>query len=126
MTAFMELLPLAGFPRVDVPALVAEALRTSVAVGWTIHLFLGIVVFPTAFFLATRMLPRLHPALIGWTLGMCLFLGGEAVAIPLSGGGFFSSEAPQQGLTVLEDLLSHSLYGLTLGFVYVYSYERNL
>src|SRR5687767_10171010 len=115
MEIFMRLLPAVGFPRVDVPALIASVLSGGVppgsdalALGWSIHFGLGAVVFPLVLWLLSgRIVPTWHPLLKGWALGVVLFLGGEAVAIPLSGGGFFSAAEPQQGLTVLEDFLSH-------------------
>jgi hypothetical protein len=125
MTGFMAMLPLIGFPRVDVPALIVEPLtgRSEPAgsawwwLGMLIHLFLGAVVFPLAFRIGQRWLPTMAPVLIGWLLGVTLFAIGEGVLIPFSGGGFFSSNAARPGLTVLEDFLSHSVYGLLLGLL---------
>lgn len=122
MTVFMFVIAQIGFPEVDLAQIIGATLFGSAPVGsgpwWAgmaIHLFLGAIVFPIAFLVLARLLPRLSPILVGWLLGMLLFLGGEGVAIPLTGGGFFSSEAEQPALTVLEDFLSHTVYGVLLG-----------
>jgi hypothetical protein len=124
MTVFMAVLAQVGFPDVDLAQIIGATLFGSAPVGtgpwWAgmaIHIFSGAIAFPLAYLLLCLLLPRASPVLCGWLLGMLLFLGGEGVAIPLTGGGFFSSKADQPTLTVIEDFSSHTVYGILLGLL---------
>jgi hypothetical protein len=125
MSLLLELLPFAGFPRIDVPALIVEPLLHRRPepltpwwwVGMGIHLFLGTVVFPVALLLAAGRLKRVRFLLLAWLMAMGLFLSGEGILTPLMGGGFFTISLPNWQWIVAADFLSHTLYGLLLGIL---------
>lgn len=54
------------------------------------------------------------PVLHGLTWGVLLWLLSQAVVVPATGGGLFSSEAGGLRI-VLESLLGHLVYGLVFG-----------
>ena len=108
--------PLMTGQPMDLAGMLAGMLDTAWSFGLTIHLILGIIVFPL--FYAYIICPRvtLKPWLKGMLFGAALWLAAELVVMPLAGGGVFHSQAGGT-MAVIGALFGHLVYGTLLGGV---------
>ena len=100
----------------DIAAMLAGLMGGSVLAGLGMHFAVGTLILPVLYVaLFDRRLPG-GPALRGAAWGLVLWMVSQAVVIPATGGGFFSSAAG--GLRVVADsLVGHLAYGLVLGIL---------
>ena len=100
--------------RMDVAAMLGSKMGNNWMLGMMAHLLNGIVVFPLIYvFLLYRFMPG-APWLKGALWGVILWLLVQIVVIPMMGGGFFSSQSGGM-MAVMGSLISHLVYGATLG-----------
>jgi len=98
----------------DLAGLLVGLLGVSWIVAIGMHFVIGTLIFPTlyAVYLNERLVGG--PTLRGLTWGVLLWLVSQAVVIPATGGGIFSSA--EGGIrVVLESLVGHLVYGLVFG-----------
>jgi hypothetical protein len=98
----------------DLAAMMVSLLGVSWIAAIAMYVVIGAVVFPVFYerFLNGR-LPG-GPALRGTTWGLILWLVSQALVVPVTGGGVFSSA--DGGLRmVIESLFGHLVYGLVFG-----------
>lgn len=98
----------------DLAGMLVGLLGVSWIVAIAMHVVIGTLIFPTLY--AVYLNHRLPggPAKRGLTWGVMLWLLSQAVIIPATGGGIFSSA--EGGLPmVLESLAGHLVYGLVFG-----------
>ena len=98
----------------DLTALLAGMLGVSWIGGLWVHFLIGTVVLPMIYVLFLNRVLAGGAAVRGMAWGLLLWLVSQALVIPAAGGGFFSANAG--GLkAVLDSLIGHLVYGLTLG-----------
>src|SRR5262245_8656449 len=107
----------------DIAAVLARLLGGSWIAGMGMHFLIGTVALPFVYLTClNRRLPG-GPALRGLLWGVALWTFSQAVVIPLTGGGMFSSTLG--GWEVAGDsLVGHLAYGLVLGVFAGEPYER--
>ena len=100
----------------DIAAVLASLMGGSWLAGLAMHFTVGSLVLPVVYLaLLDRRLPG-GPALRGSACGLVLWLVSQAIVIPATGGGFFSSAAG--GFKVATDsLIGHLAYGLVMGML---------
>jgi uncharacterized membrane protein YagU involved in acid resistance len=109
------LAPMMGV-RMDIVAKLGQMTHTGMAGGFFMHFLNGTVIFPLIYvYLLYRFLPG-APWQKGLLAGVILWLGLEIVAMPMMGGGLFSSEMGGMR-AVMAALLGHLVYGAILGAV---------
>ena len=98
----------------DLAALIATLLGVSWIAGLSAHFLVGTFALPGIYALFLNGWLSGGPAVRGMTWGLLLWLLSQAVIIPLTGGGFFSSH--WGGLrAVMDSLIGQLIYGLVLG-----------
>ncbi len=98
----------------DLAALVVGMVGASWIAGMGAHFLIGTFVLPVLYALFLNGWLAGGAAVRGMTWGLFLWLVSQAIVIPTTGGGFFSSDAG--GLqAILESLIGHLVYGLALG-----------
>jgi hypothetical protein len=104
-----------GHP-IDIPAMISAMMGGPPALGWLVHLILGVAVFPLAYtFVAFRFLPG-APLLRGALWGVALWITVEVMVMPMAGNGFFGS-IHGGGKAVMVALAAHVVYGALLGAI---------
>jgi uncharacterized membrane protein (DUF485 family) len=98
----------------DLAALIATVLGVSWIAGLSAHFVVGTLVLPMVYAVFLNGWLSGGPAVRGMTWGLLLWLTSQAIIIPLTGGGFFSSNVG--GLrAVMDSLIGQLIYGLVLG-----------
>ena len=98
----------------DLAALIATVLGVSWIGGLSAHFVIGTLVLPSIYAVYLNGWLSGGAATRGMTWGLLLWLMSQAIVIPLTGGGFFSSS--WGGLrAVMDSLVGQLLYGLVLG-----------
>jgi uncharacterized membrane protein YagU involved in acid resistance len=113
--------PFLGLPRLAVGSMLSSPLATvtayvqiSPAVGWTIHVVVGIAL---AMIYAAWLVDRLpgSPLIRGVLYGCAVFVVAQLTFMPLVGAGVFSrGEVP----LLFGSLIGHVVYGGLVGFIY--------
>ncbi|MDE2026966.1 MAG: hypothetical protein KGJ11_00315 [Candidatus Omnitrophica bacterium] len=117
MTMMMYAAPMMGMPKMDIAGMISGMMKMPWIIGMTIHLMLGVVVFPFIYvFLLADKLPG-PGALKGMTWGLILFILAQTMVMPMAGMGFFSSASSQQMLMIMGSLMGHVVYGAILGAI---------
>ena len=105
-----------GWP-VDFVGTLGRLLGTSWAVALLVHLVVGAVLLPPLYVRVVEPILAGTPAARGVTWGVMLWLGSQAILLPLSGGGFFSS-ASGGTIAALDSLMGHAAYGMVFGVLW--------
>ncbi len=80
------------------------------------HFINGTVIFPLIYaFLLFRFLPG-GPLVKGIAVGVILWILAQAMVMPMTGAGFFSSKMGGV-MAVMSSLLGHLVYGALLGWI---------
>ena len=121
MTALWLVEPQLGLARLAVGNILSTLLAVATAyasvgpaVGWTIHLVIGVTL---ALIYAAAFVGRLPgpPITRGLLYGLLIFLLAQLVFAPLVGAGTFSRGDPP---TLIGSLIGHLVYGGLLGAIY--------
>src|SRR5262245_38655775 len=107
---------LSGWP-VDFVGTLGRLLGTSWSAALLIHLFVGAILLPALYVRLVDPMLAGTPAARGVTWGVMLWLGSQAILLPLSGGGFFSA-ASGGAVAALDSLIGHAAYGMTFGVLW--------
>lgn len=98
----------------DIAAVLARLMGGSWLAGMGMHFLIGTLALPLLYLRLVQRRWLGGPAVRGAAWGMALWILSQAVVIPLTGGGLFSSALG--GLPVATDsLIGHLAYGLVLG-----------
>ena len=104
--------PLMGFPKMDIPGMLAGVMGGVVLFGWFAHFMVGMVL-AVGYALVQGQLPgpaAIRGALYGWAP----WLVAQIAVMPMMGMGFFSGAfSPALG-----SLMGHLVYGAVVGLVY--------
>jgi uncharacterized membrane protein YagU involved in acid resistance len=112
MTLFVA--PMMTGQKMDMAAKLSEMMGTGLAIGMLMHFLIGSVVFALIYGLVLfRFLPG-APWIKGVISGVIFWLGLEIVAMPMMGGGVFSSQMGGMK-AVMAALIAHLVYGAALG-----------
>ena len=116
MTAMMMFVaPMMGV-HMDIAASLAGMMHMPWTVGLTVHMMLGVIVFPVVYaFVFPSRVPG-SPAVRGVVFGSILWLMMEAAVMPMLGAGFFGVNGPGM-MGAVAALMAHLTYGAILGFV---------
>jgi uncharacterized membrane protein YagU involved in acid resistance len=102
--------------RMDIVGKLGEMTHTGMAGGLFMHFLNGSVIFPLIYvYLLYRWLPG-APWQKGLLSGVILWLGLEAVMMPMMGGGIFSTDMGGMK-AVMAALIGHLVYGVLLGAI---------
>ena len=98
----------------DLAGMLVGMLGLSWILAIGVYYLIGALIMPVVY--ARFLNPYLGggPVLRGLTWGVLLWLLSQAVVVPATGGGLFSSEAGGLRI-VLESLVGHLVYGLVFG-----------
>lgn len=100
----------------DIAAMLGNMMDNNYAIGMTIHVMLGALVFPFIYVLFVyRLLPG-SPLIKGLIWGFLLWLIAEILVMPMAGAGFLMSEIGGMK-AVVAALMGHLVYGGVLGAV---------
>lgn len=100
----------------DIAAMLANMMKNNYGMGLTVHIMLGVLVFPLVYaFVVFRFLPG-TPLIKGLTWGFILWLIAETMIMPMAGAGFFMSEIGGMK-AVMAALMGHLVYGGLLGVI---------
>ncbi len=98
----------------DIAAMLGSMMGNNWMMGMMVHFVNGSVIFPLIYvFLLYKLLPG-APWLRGILWGAVLWLLAQVVVMPMMGGGLFSSQMGGM-IAVMGSLMSHLVYGATLG-----------
>lgn len=112
MTLFVA--PMMTGQKMDMAAKLSEMMGTNPLIGMAMHFLIGSGVFPLIYVLVLfRFLPG-APWIKGLISGVIFWLGLEIVAMPMMGGGVFSSQMGGMK-TAMAALIAHLVYGAALG-----------
>ena len=147
MTIFVYVAPLVGIANIDFAGILGSLLIGNAPemfsgawwVGMAWHFLNGSVIFPLAYAYLVRPIlsgeasPLLRtegrrdaydgeglvdrPVLKATVWGVFLWLLSQLVAMPIVGGGLFSSQTSQPVMVVIGSLIAHLIYGSVLGAV---------
>ena len=100
----------------DIAAMIGNMMGGVYAIGMTMHIMLGVLVFPLLYALVMfRFLPG-KPWLKGLLFGSILWFLAATMVMPMAGAGFFMSEIG--GLkAAMAALIGHWVYGGLLGVI---------
>ncbi|MCL7419679.1 MAG: DUF1440 domain-containing protein [Methylobacter sp.] len=100
----------------DIAAMLGNMMGGVYALGMTVHILLGVVVFPLLYaVLLFRFLPG-APVVKGLLFGTGLWLLAATMVMPMAGAGFFMSEIG--GIkAAMAALMGHWVYGVLLGAI---------
>ena len=107
---------LSGWP-VDFVGTLGRLLGVSWATALVVHLLVGAILLPVLYVRLVDPLLSGTPAARGVTWGVMLWLGSQAILLPLSGGGFFSSASGGM-VAALDSLIGHAAYGMVFGVLW--------
>jgi hypothetical protein len=98
----------------DLAGMLVGMLSLSWILAIGVYYLIGALIMPVVY--AQFLNPHLGggPVLRGLTWGVLLWLVSQAIVVPATGGGMFSSELGGLRM-VLESLLGHLVYGLVFG-----------
>ncbi len=98
----------------DIAGMLVGMLSLSWILAIAVYYLIGAFIMPVLY--ARVLHPYLAggPVLRGLTWGALLWLVSQAIVVPATGGGMFSSEAGGLRI-VLESLVGHLVYGLVFG-----------
>lgn len=98
----------------DIAGMLVGMLGLSWILAIGVYYLIGALIMPVLY--AQFLNPHLAggPVLRGLTWGVLLWLVSQALVVPATGGGMFSSEAGGLRI-VLESLVGHLVYGLVFG-----------
>lgn len=114
MTMVMLMAPLMGMPEMQIGKMLAGFFHLAVAVGWTMHFMIGIML-ATAYVLFARSLLPGNNLIKGLLFTLIPFLMAQLVVMPMMGAGVFSSNTGAPVMMVMGSLLGHLIYGAALG-----------
>lgn len=114
MTMVMLMAPLMGMPEMQIGKMLAGFFHLPVAVGWTMHFMIGIML-ATAYVLFARSLLPGNNLIKGLLFTLIPFLMAQLVVMPMMGAGVFSSNTGAPVMMVMGSLLGHLIYGAALG-----------
>ncbi len=109
--------PLVGMPPMNPAVMLAGAVGGNLALGWTAHFTIGIVL-AAGYALVGSALPG-PLALRGAVYGLAPFLAAQIVVMPLMGMPVFSGSAAMAA----GSLVGHLVYGAVIGAVYGRGWE---
>jgi uncharacterized membrane protein YagU involved in acid resistance len=113
MTAVLLMAPAMGMPPMDIGKMLASRMGGIVALGWSAHFVIGVilaVIYAAAF---ARILPG--PAMArGALYGLLPWLAAQLVVMPMMGMGLFSGSMAMAG----GSLMGHLVYGAGVGLIY--------
>ncbi|MBE0437204.1 MAG: hypothetical protein IBX56_15535 [Methylomicrobium sp.] len=120
-TLLMSLMMQYGAPMMvgqpmDIAAMIGNMMGGVYAIGMTMHIMLGVLVFPLLYALVMfRFLPG-PPWLKGLLYGSILWFLAATMVMPMAGAGFFMSEIG--GIkAAMAALMGHWVYGGLLGAI---------
>jgi uncharacterized membrane protein YagU involved in acid resistance len=113
MTALMLMAPLMGLPPMNIGKMLASVMGGVVALGWTAHLMIGVVLAIVYAALFARRLPG-APIARGAVYSLLPWLFAQLFVMPMMGAGLFSGSALLAGAS----LMGHLVYGAVVGAVY--------
>jgi len=113
MTAFMLMAPAMGMPPMNIGAMLGSVMGGNVALGWTAHFMIGVVLAVVYALVFAERLPG-SPLLRGALFSVMPWLMAQLVVMPMMGMGFFSGSMVAAG----GSLAGHLVYGMLLGLVY--------
>lgn len=118
MTALVLMAPMMGIPQMDIGAMVAGMLRLPTAIGWVMHVMIGILFAFGYTYLLSPRLPVPKPFLRGMVYGFIVFLLAQILFF-LLGIMELMPDSPMEdsGLALLGSLMGHLVYGGVLGAV---------
>lgn len=102
--------------KMDIAASLGSMLGGNWSLGMMMHFINGTVIFPLIYaFLLFRLLPG-GPLAKGISWGVILWILAQAMVMPMTGAGFFSSKMGGM-MAVMSSLLGHLVYGALLGWI---------
>lgn len=103
-------------PELDVAAMIAGMMGTSVAIGWVIHFMIGTIVWGIGFAVLYRHIPGTGAVAKGIVFGIAAWLGMMLVVMPMAGAGLFG-----MNMGIMAPVMTfvlHLIFGAVLGAVY--------
>jgi len=116
MTMLMIMAPLMGMPKMPIGNMLAGFMGIPVALGWTAHFMIGIVLAAIYVKMLRSKLPG-SSLVNGLLFGLVPFLMAQLLVMPMMGAGFFSANTPAPMMMVMGSLFGHIVYGSVLGAV---------
>jgi len=116
MSLIMFILPYIGMPEISTPGMLSVMLGTSVAVGWIIHLAIGVIFSLVYAFLIIKILRKIkNDILKGLIFGVLVFIIGQA---GLAIMGPMMNETPalegSMAMIMATSIIAHIFYGLVV------------
>lgn len=100
----------------DIAGMLGSMIGGSWALGMTVHIANGTLVFPLLYsFIVYQWLPG-APWVRGMLWGGVLWILAQIVVMPMMGAGFFSTHTGGMK-SVIASLVGHLVYGLALGAI---------
>jgi hypothetical protein len=115
MTAFMLLAPFVGLPKMNVGVILGSVFNSE-AVGWGIHILIGILLTIPYVYFFNRWIPVENKFLRGTIYGILVFVFSEIVLTAANFTGhlsFFDRE--NMALMVFGNAIAGMIYGTVLG-----------
>jgi hypothetical protein len=115
----------AGFP-LQPPELVKSlfqhqlGLTISNPMAELLHGFTGLLGYPLAYFILSRLLPQIGMPLIGWVWGVITYVIALGIFAPLAGQSFLLLDLP---VLSFMSLVGHAIYGYVAALVFE-TFER--
>lgn len=97
-----------------------EVMRENL-LGWVFHYFIG-VVYAFIYICIIVLLMKSEPTILSaWLFGIVTILSPWLIMQPSLGMGICASKAPNPNMVRLQNFAIHSIFGLTLYYVWVWS-----
>lgn len=100
---------LIGHP-MDIAAMLGNILGNIYFFGFSVHMILGIIVFPYIYVILLRQILPGATLVKGLLFGTILWLIAETLIMPIAGAGFFMSEIGGV-IAIMAALMGHWIYG---------------
>lgn len=116
MTMLMLIAPKMGLPDMNIGQMLGGFMGFSAAIGWTIHVMIGVIwAMIYVFFVRGKL--SFRPAAKGMLFSFIPWLLMQLIVMPMMGMGVFSSANPLMFKMITGTLMAHLVYGLVLGVV---------
>jgi hypothetical protein len=116
MTAFMLLAPVVGLPKMDVGALLGAMFGGNEAVGWIMHVIIGVLMLLPYVFFFNQWLPVENRVARGAIYGIFVFVFSEIIFTIINLTGHLPDMAKQDmARMVFGNAIAGMIYGCVLG-----------
>lgn len=103
-------------PELDVAAMLATMMGTSIVVGWIAHFMIGTLAWGGGFAILYSAIPGNTAVIKGIVFGIAAWLGMMIVIMPMAGAGLFGMSFGI--MAPVMTLVLHLIFGAVLGKVY--------